>query len=652
MERKARKVYLRMKTLKEAQDIWTDRFKATRTGIEEIEVTEALNRVTASPVFARRSVPHYHGAAMDGYAVDAALTFGASDVKPLRLKVGSEAFPVDTGDPLPDGTNAVIMIEHVFPIKEDEIEIRSPAYPWQHVRKVGEDIVAGELILPERHLLKPADLACLLAAGIKTVKVYRKPLVWIQPTGSELVPPSKADLLKPGDIIEFNGTMIKAMVEECNALGILQEIVPDEKDAISEAVKKALKSEVDLLIINAGSSAGSEDYTAQIVDELGRVLVHGVTMMPGKPVVLGEIDGKPVVGLPGYPVSALLAFDQFVRPLLWQLQGIWPPAKKYVDAVVGRKIASKLGLDEFVRVIVGRVADRLVAMPIQRGAGVITSLTRADGIVVVSQEKEGFRDGETVKVELLRPEYSVDWNLLMIGSHDNTIDVLASELKRADSRIRLVSSNVGSLGGLMALRRGLAHLAGSHLLNTADGSYNFSYVEQYLKGIPVRLIELAKRQQGFIVQKGNPKNIRDVKDLARGDVTFINRQGGAGTRILLDYELEKAGIQPESIKGYDQEEYTHMAVAVAVVSGRADAGMGIFAAARALELDFVPVTEERYDLIIREDMWEDRKIRTLLDIVSSDRFRGIVRDLGGYDPSNSGTVRGIWNGTEWVERRD
>lgn len=652
MEGRKRKVYLRMNTLREAQEIWGKSFASLRTDIEEVDVTEALNRVTALPVFAKRSVPHYHGAAMDGYAVDASRTFGASDVRPLRLKVGSEAFPVDTGDPLPDGTNAVIMIEQVFPAGDEEIEIRGPAYPWQHVRKVGEDIVSGELILPECHLLKPADLACLLAAGATRIKVYKKPRVWIQPTGSELVPPSKADHLKPGDIIEFNGTMIKAMVEECGAEGFLQDTVPDEKEAIKEAVRGALRLGVDVLIINAGSSAGSEDYTAQVIEELGSVLVHGVTMMPGKPVVLGAIEGKPVVGLPGYPVSALLAFDRFVRPLLWQLQGIWPPAKRYVDAVVGRKIASKLGLDEFVRVIVGKVADRFVAMPIQRGAGVITSLTRADGIVVVPQEQEGFREGEVVPVELLRPEYSVDWNLLMIGSHDNTIDILASELKRVDSRIRLVSSNVGSLGGLMALKRGLAHLAGSHLLDVSNGSYNFSYVEQYLKGVPVRMVELAKRQQGFMVLKGNPKNIVSIEDLTRSDVTFINRQGGAGTRILLDYELEKAGIRPDLVKGYDQEEYTHMAVAVAILSGRADVGMGILAAAKALDLDFVPLSEERYDLIIREDMWKDRKIQALMDIVSSERFRRIVRDLGGYDPSDSGVVRGIWDGARWLERRD
>ncbi len=650
MAQKGRKVYLNMKTLDEAFKIWSNEFFGQSTATEVISVQEALHRVTAEPVFSTRSVPHYHGAAMDGFAVDASSTFGASETHPLRLKIGLDAFPVDTGDPLPEGTNAVIMIEHVTPVNNDEIEIRSSAYPWQHVRKVGEDIVSGELILPVNHLLKPPDLGALLAAGVTKIKVYKKPKVWIQPTGSELVKPENAVDLEPGKIIEFNGTIIKAMVEECSAKPLLHDIVPDEKDSIRKIILTACKSDADVVLINAGSSAGSEDYTVHIIEELGRVLVHGVTMMPGKPVILGEVLGKPIVGIPGYPVSAILAFNQFVKPLLWHLQGMWPPKEQTLKAVIGRKLASRLGLEEFVRVVVGSVQDRYVAMPIQRGAGIISSLTRATGIIRIPQELEGLNAGELVTVELLRPETSIDWNIIMIGSHDNTIDVIASELRARDSRIRLYSSNVGSLGGLIALKKGLAHIGGSHLLDTSDGSYNFSYIERYLKGIAVRVVELAKRQQGFIVNKGNPKNIHSIEDLTKDNVVFINRQAGAGTRILLDYELKKAGIETNQISGYEQEEFTHMAVAVAIVSGRADVGMGIYAAAKALDLDFIPVAEERYDLIIREDVWNDEKIQKLLDVIQSDSFKETVSKLGGYDPSNAGAILGVWNGSEWIKR--
>ncbi len=403
-----------------------------------------------------------------------------------------------------------------------------------------------------------------------------------------------------------------------------------------------------MVLVNAGSSAGSEDYTSAIIGELGTVLVHGVTMMPGKPTILGMVQGKPVVGVPGYPVSAIMAFEQFVRPLLYSLQGAPCPAFPEVEAVLGRKMPSKLGLEEFVRVILGRVQGRLIAMPLQRGAGVITSLARADGILQIPQELEGHDLEEKVPVRLLRPHEQLDHTLIMIGSHDNSIDVLANELKLRDSRLHLSSSNVGSLGGLMAIRRGQTHLAGSHLLDTETGEYNVSYIERYLKGTPLRLVQLAMRQQGLLVRPGNPKGIRGIEDLLRPEVSYINRQAGAGTRILIDYCLKQAGLSSEGIRCYDQEEFTHMAVAVNVLSGRADAGMAIYASAKALQLDFIPIAEERYDLVIPESSWGDSKTQVVLDIIVSGSFRRMVAELGGYDVSASGTVVGIWDGEKWI----
>ena len=646
--RPKRNIYLQMKTLPEARALWHEKTASCRCAMEMIPTTAALGRILAQPVIARNSVPHYHGAAMDGIAVKAQDTFGASEVHPLRLVLGTSAFEVDTGDALPADTDAVIMIEHVEPVGEGAVEIRAGAFPWQHVRKVGEDIVAGELLLPQQHRLRPADLGALLAGGVLEVPVYARPWVWIQPTGTELIPASKAAEAVPGQIIEFNGTVLSGLVQECGGEGLLQDIVVDNYESIKQALMEAVDSPVDLVLINAGSSAGSEDYTSAIINELGTVLVHGVTMMPGKPTILGMIKGKPVVGVPGYPVSAIMAFEQFVRPLLYSLQGVPCPAFPEVEAILGRKLPSKLGLEEFVRVILGRVQGRLIAMPLQRGAGVITSLARADGILQIPQELEGHEVEETVRVRLLRPHEQLDHTLIMIGSHDNSLDVLANELKRRDSRLHLSSSNVGSLGGLMAIRRGQTHLAGSHLLDTETGEYNFSYIERYLKGTPVRLVQLAMRQQGLLVRPGNPKNIRGIEDLLRPEVSTINRQAGAGTRILLDYCLKQAGLSPDGIRGYDQEEFTHMAVAVNVLSGRADAGMAIFASAKALQLDFIPIAEERYDLVIPETSWADPKIQLVLDIIVSGSFRKMVTALGGYDVSASGTVGGIWDGEKWL----
>ena len=372
------------------------------------------------------------------------------------------------------------------------------------------------------------------------------PVVWIQPSGSELLPAGEAAGAAPGQIVEFNGAILSGLVQECGGEAHLQGIVRDDYESLKQALVEAVDAPTDVVLINAGSSAGSEDYTSAIIKELGEVLVHGVTMMPGKPTILGLIRNKPVVGVPGYSISAIMAFEQFVRPLLYSLQGLPCPSFPEVEAVLGRKMPSKLGLEEFVRVILGRVRGRLIAMPLQRGAAVITSLTRADGILQIPQELEGHEVEETVRVRLLRPEDQLDHTLIMIGSHDNTLDVIANELKRRDSRLHLSSSNVGSLGGLIAVRRGQTHLTGSHLLDTETGEYNFSYIERYLKGTPVRLVQLAMRQQGLLVRPGNPKKIRGVEDLLRPEVTFINRQAGAGTRILLDYCLQQSGLSPES----------------------------------------------------------------------------------------------------------
>ncbi len=646
----ARNVYLKMRTLQAAREMWEGKTGGLRTVTERVATTCSVGRVTARPVVSERSVPHYHGAAMDGYAVRAGDTYGAGDTSPLCLRAGETAHAVDTGDILPEGTDAVIMIEDVEDVSPGEIEIRAAAFPWQHVRKVGEDIVCGELLLPQNHVVRPADAGALLAAGILGLEVFGKPKVFVQPTGDEIIPAEKAADAKPGDIIEFNGTILSAMVEECGGTPMLGAIVPDDYESLKDALRNGVEA-ADVVLMMAGSSAGSGDFIRAVLEETGEVLTHGVAMMPGKPVVLGMVNGKPVIGLPGYSVSAIMAFEQFVRPLLYSLQGAPCPAFPTISATLGRRMPSKLGLEEFARVILGRVNGEVVAMPLQRGAAIITSLTRADGILQIPQELEGLEEGARVEVRLLRPREVLDYALVMIGSHDNTIDLIANELKGRDGRIHLSSSNVGSLGGLTALQRGLAHFAGSHLLDTQTGEYNFSYIERYLRKTPVRVVQLAMREQGLLLAKGNPKKITGIEDLLRPDVSFINRQAGSGTRVLFDYSIRQMGLSADRIRGYEQEEFTHMGVAIAVLSGRADAGMAIYSSARALDLEFIPVARERYDLVIAESAWSDFKIRTTLDVIVSDSFRETATEMGGYDVSNSGMVMGVWDGEKWVSRK-
>jgi putative molybdopterin biosynthesis protein len=607
---------------------------------ERIPISDALGRVTSEAVIAKISSPFYHSAAMDGYAVRFIDTFGAAETRPKRLNVPTEAVAIDTGDPMPDEFNAVIMIEDVEKVSDSEIEILKPSTPWQHVRLVGEDIVATELIISENHLVRPADMAAMIASGHTSVMVRRRPVVSIIPTGSELVDPGS--VLKKGDIIDFNSTMLSAMAGECGAHAIRKNIVKDDSALLRRTILEALAAS-DIVVINAGSSAGREDFTAGVIAELGKVIVHGVAIKPGKPVILGIVNGKPVIGIPGYPVSAALTFNLFVKPLIYALLGILPPDPGTITANLSRQVASTLGQEEFIRVKLGSVAGNLIATPVTRGAGALMSLVRADGIIRVPAQSEGIASDHVVTVELLRPSHDIGNTIVCIGSHDNVLDVLANFLKKKNPRFSLSSAHVGSMGGLLALKRREAHLAGTHLLDEETGEYNVSYLKKLLPDRKTVLINLVYRTQGLIVPRGNPKGIKGFEDLAREDVVFVNRQAGAGTRLLTDLYLKRLKIDPKNVKGYDHEEFTHMAVAAAVLSGAADTGLGVLSAAQALQLDFISVAQERYDLAIPEEFYDLPMMRALLAIIREDKaFRGQIVAMGGYGISEMGKVIGVY----------
>ncbi|MDY6838037.1 MAG: molybdopterin biosynthesis protein [Thermodesulfobacteriota bacterium] len=636
-----RNIYLQMKPMDEASALFFARFDLEGClKPETIAVQLAAGRVTAEPVFARLSSPSYHAAAMDGIAVRAETTFGTTVDRPQKLRMGEDAHFINTGQMMPEGTDAVIMIEYVTDLDQETVQIESGAYPWQNVRRVGEDIVATELILPQNHLITPYEIGALLNGGVFHVKVKEKPRVLIIPTGSELLAPQdvKGDRLPRGRVIESNSAILGALIQTSGGEYLPHPIVPDVFEEVLDAVGRAVHGDAHIVIVSAGSSAGSEDYTAGVMGQLGEVLVHGVTMMPGKPTVLGAINNRPVIGNPGYTVSAIMAYEKFVEPLMCRMLGLEAPVKEKAKVRVARKMASKLGLDEFVRVKLGRVGDTLVASSLPRGAGSVTTLTEADGIIQIPSHVEGIQAGEVVEAALLRKRAHIENTVVVVGSHDNTLDVLANQMRVKDCRFGLSSSNVGSLGGLMALRNGYCHTAGCHLLDTETGIYNVSYIKQYLPALRVRVINLVYREQGLMVLPGNPKGITGIEDLAREEITFVNRQAGSGTRILLDYRLSELRIRPETIKGYDQEEFTHMSVAVNVLSGAADAGLGIYAAAKALGLDFVPMVTEEYDLVIPEAFFEDEKIQLMLEVIRSSAFRGYVDQMGGYDTSKTGTL--------------
>ncbi len=588
----SREIYLEGTPLDEALSKWLRKLESEGVGRplsgETIQVKDSLGRITAEAVIAKISSPFYHSSAMDGYAVRFADTFGASETSPKRLSIGEQAVYVDTGDPMPDGFNAVVMIEDVNIISNqtlpphptltkggqegvkggrnitEYIEIITPATPWQHVRVIGEDIVATELILPENYKIRPVDIGAMLAGGHTEVVVRRKPRVVIIPTGTEIVEPGTE--LKRGDIIESNSRILSGLVSEWGGEPVRFRIVPDRFDEIKKAILDALDMG-DLVVVNAGASAGSEDFTAGAIRELGEVIIHGVNIKPGKPVILGWVKGKPVLGIPGYPVSAYLTFQLFAKPLIYQWQGLEVEEPAMIRAKISRQVASTLGHEEFLRVKIGKVGNNFIATPVSRGAGVLMSLVRADGFVRIPAMSEGIGAGTEVEVELIRSQADIENTIVCIGSHDNALDLLANVLKKRYPKLSLSSAHVGSMGGLMALKRGEAHLAGTHLLDEETGEYNVPFIKRLISDKRIVLINLVYREQGLLVLKGNPKNINGFEDLTRGDVIFVNRQAGAGTRLLTDKCLKEFGISPKEVRGYEREEYTHMGVASAVLTG-------------------------------------------------------------------------------------
>lgn len=634
-----RKIYLSNIPLARAREIFLAAALNRQPGEEEVETGLAAGRVTAGPVFAQLSAPHYHASAMDGIAVKAADTFGASPTAPRRLTLGQNAFLVDTGGALPPHCDAVVMIENVtYPDKNTPalIEIREGVAPWQHVRSIGEDVVAAEMILPSNHLIRPFDLGALLNGGIFKLNVLRKPRVNLIPTGSEIIPPGR--MPQPGEIIDSNTYTAAAAIEQWGGEATRQSVIRDEAGLLEEAVRSAVSSN-ELVLINAGSSAGRRDHTFKVLASLGEVLAHGVAIRPGKPVVLAVVDGVPVVGLPGYPVAAYTVLELFVRPLLyaWQKQPL--PAGDLLQATSSRRILSSLKEEEYLRLKVGRVNDKFIATPLARGAGVSMSLVRADGVAAIPQDNEGVEAGDTLAVQLWRSRSEIENTIVCLGSHDLSLDILYDFLKKGASPYTLSSAHLGSMGGIMALKREETHIAGLHLLDPESGRYNTPYLQRYLSHKEIQLVHLARRELGLIVAPGNPRDITELSALTRDDIIFVNRQKGAGTRVFLDYYLSRAGIGAERIQGYDREEFNHLAVAAAVKAGSADAGLGIRAAATTLGMEFVPLTWEEYELAVAPSFYETEPFRVLLEVISSTEFRASVERMGGYDLRESGKLK-------------
>jgi len=632
-----RNVYLSNMEVEKALQLIIDRLDthSMERATEKVSVIESTGRVTIVPIFAKYSSPNYNASAMDGISVKAIATFGASEGNPIKLRLKEDFIYVDTGDPIQEPYDSVIMIEDVVEVDENTLEIIKATSPWQHIRPIGEDIVAHELIIPSNHEIRPVDVGALLSGGITEVEVFKKPKVGIIPTGTEIIEPGKP--MEIGSIIESNSRVFEGLTKELGGVPYRYKPVPDEYETLKSNIKIAI-DENDIVLVNAGSSAGSEDYTVKLVAELGEVLVHGIATKPGKPTILGIIKGKPIIGIPGYPVSAYFVFDTFAKPLIKLYQGQAPDENPSVEAVVSKRLISSLQHREYVRMKLGQVDGKLIATPLNRGAGATMSLVRADGVVIIPQNSEGIEAGEKVSVELLKSLKEINNTIVSIGSHDLLMDLLGNFIHKKSSKYFLSSAHVGSMGGIMALRRGEAHMAPIHLLDEHTGKYNICFIKRYLPSVEMALIKGVKRIQGFIVPKGNPRNIQAFDDLGGGNLQFVNRQRGSGTRILVDYLLKEKNIDNEKINGYEREMATHMAVAAAVSSGTADVGVGVLSAAKAMELDFVPIGEESYDFAIPVKYLGEEMIKICIETLQSNEFKEKLEELGGYRLENTGEV--------------
>ena len=605
--------------MREVLDIISQQFPSRRIS-SDIPLEESVGRITASPLFASYSVPEAVLAAMDGIAVRNEDTWDASEQRPVTL---TNYARVNTGNVIPPTYDAVVMIEDVT-FEGHSAIIRKAVSPWQHVRPAGEDIAESEMILPSSHQIRPHEIGALAAYGISKVPVLTA-RVGLIPTGSELIVSGTRPA--PGQVVESNTVMASAWLRSLGAECRRYPVTPDKPDIISERVRHAV-AENDIVIISAGSSAGTRDYTADVISSMGEVLVHGIAIKPGKPAIIGAIDGKPVIGMPGYPLSALTVIREVMVPLLRQY-GLSSPEPEEIQADLALSLHSDIGTCEYVLLAIGWIKERCIAIPLSRGSGVQMSGVRAHAFLRIPPDKEGYEAGEGVKVTLMVPESDANKTLLISGSHDPVLDHLL-ELTQQKG-VMLHSSHTGSMGGLLALKRGSCHAAPMHLLHSS-GEYNLPFLRQYLPGEDITLICVAGREQGIASRDG-----LTLSDLSTH--TFVNRQKGSGTRMLLDYELGKQGIDPGSIRGYERELTTHIGVALAIRQGEADAGMCVYSAARALGLSFVPIGKEQYELAIRTDDLVDPRIRTLHEAIRSEQFRETLRDLGGYDSSCTGQLR-------------
>ena len=622
-------------SLKEAIDMLLREFAPGAARTEMVLPSEALGRTLAEDVVSRRNVPHYTASAVDGYTVTALDSAGATHATPVLLESGSFAW-VNTGMPLLAG-DAVVMVEDTSLAEDGRLKIFKSLTQGENVRAVGEDVMAGQILAVAGDLVTPALISLFLCAAIADISVCARPRTLFIPTGDEIVDREswlERENIPAGVVVDSNSAFARAIFERWGFEIDVHPILPDDPAQIRAAIEEAAKR-YDLVLVSAGSAKGKRDHTADIFQDIGRMLFRAVRMKPGRPVMAANVGGKPVVCTPGFPMSCTVVLWSLVYPLLKTLanESLDDALKKSMDATGTIEAqfmlqhSSPAGVAEWLRLKIASVNGQLMAWPLTAGASVLWALAESDGIALLDEETLECEKGSRVRIYMTK-KVDLAHRLLFQGSDDPAIQLLVSLMRKCGMDLAIRA--VGSMGGLAALSRDEAHFAAAHLLEPADGSYNTSYIEKFSAGRHWRRQLVFYRQQGIIIAKGNPKNIRNFEDLTKG-VVFENRQPGAGTRVLLDYMLKSKGFAAGDILGYDRQSITHLEAANKVASGVADATLGIKAAADALGLDFIAIAQEPYELVFAEGFETHEAASALLGAIASDEWRAKVERMGGYE---------------------
>jgi putative molybdopterin biosynthesis protein len=612
----------------EAERRWRATLDIAAVPAETVALEDALGRVLAEDVRAEVDVPGFDRSNMDGFAVRAEDTYGATEIEPVLLQLNSETIPtgvvpsqevlsgtatsIATGGMLPRGADAVLPVEFTD-IQGDSVVARRERVPGAAVSFAGTDIGWGETVVFSGAKLTSRETGVLAAIGRSEVSVVGRPRVAILSTGDEIVQPGEK--MRPGLVFDSNGRILADAVRELGAEPIFHGAFRDDEAGLRAALGRALKG-ADLVVLSGGTSKGEGDLNARVVAELDPgITVHGVALKPGKPICLAASGRIPVVVLPGFPTSAVFTFHEFVVPVIRELAGLPPGDREHRLARLATKTSSERGRLEYLLVgLVRRPDGELAAYPMGKGSGSVTSFSRADGFVRIPRNTEIVDSDAEVEVTLLSRELEVA-DFVAIGSHCVGLDVIAGALAREGFRVKLLA--VGSQGGLTAALRGECDAAPIHLLDPASGEYNRPFLEASL-----RLLPGYARQQGVVTRADETRDIESL--LADPELRMVNRNRGSGTRILIDQLLGER--RPP---GYPYEPRSHFAVAAAVSQGRADWGVTIETVARQAGLRFQSLQAEYYDFAIPADRWDRPAIRALRELLADGTsVRAELAELG------------------------